>query len=414
VTQREGNRIIFGSTVYAADITGALVCLYQTQKAGFDDVILDFSGCTAVLPTPILAICARVINMREKGVGFSLLLPKKHELNRHFVNANWAHLLGPTENRPSQFRGFTILPATHFRDSDEQHQAVNRILDGILGAIPGLSREGLAALEWSVSEITDNVLVHAQSPVGGLVQMSMFKRTTKRIEYIVVDAGVGIPKTLRQSHPELTSDSAALEQAIREGVTRDKDLGQGNGLYGSFQVSSHSRGIFHLQSGFAKLAFTAPRGLQVTTEKVPFDGTLISAQIDLSDPKLLQEALIFGGRRHVPVDFVETHYEHFQRPEVQFVLKNETHSVGSRLAGTPLRNKLMNLLQMCPSQKIVFDFQDIQLISSSFADEVFAKLFVDIGPTAFAQRFEFLNLPALIRQLIDKAIAQRMAKRSGA
>jgi hypothetical protein len=76
-------------------------------------------------------------------------------------------------------------------------------------------------LSGRLNEITDNVLVHAQSPIGGLVQVSTFKRTTKRIEYIVVDAGIGIPKTLRQSHPEL-SDAAALENAIKQGVTRDK------------------------------------------------------------------------------------------------------------------------------------------------------------------------------------------------
>ena len=74
--------------------------------------------------------------------------------------------------------------------------------------------------------------------------MSMFHRMSRRIEYIVVDAGIGIPRTLRQSHPDLSSDTAALERAIREGVTRDENLGQGNGLYGSYQVCSHSNGVF--------------------------------------------------------------------------------------------------------------------------------------------------------------------------
>jgi anti-sigma regulatory factor (Ser/Thr protein kinase) len=172
------------------------------------------------------------------------------------------------------------------------------------------SKESVAKLlEWSVSEITDNVLVHSRSPIGGLIQVSTFQRANKRIEYIVADAGVGIPGTLRPSHPELTSDAAALERAIREGVTRDSDVGQGNGLYGSYQICSHSIGSFHLESGYGKLTFTERQGLRVTTERVPFNGTLVVAQINFSDPRLLAEALRFGGRQHIPVDFVETNYE---------------------------------------------------------------------------------------------------------
>jgi hypothetical protein len=63
-----------------------------------------------------------------------------------------------------------MVPATQFTYDVEQRQAVTRIANGILGAIPDLDRRELAALEWSVNEITDNVLVHSQSPVGGLEQ----------------------------------------------------------------------------------------------------------------------------------------------------------------------------------------------------------------------------------------------------
>jgi hypothetical protein len=119
----------------------------------------------------------------------------------------------------------------------------------------------------------------------------------------------------RQSHPELSSDAAALEQAIREGVTRDKSVGQGNGLFGSYQVCSHSMGSFQLESGHGKLAFTERGGLRVSSEKVPFDGTLVVAQINFSDPRFLEEALRFGGRPHVIVDFVELNYEQHDRDE---------------------------------------------------------------------------------------------------
>jgi STAS-like domain of unknown function (DUF4325) len=410
VIQKNGNRIIFADSLYISELPSALAILHQIERAGFPDAILDFGLCLAAMPAPVLAICSQAMKLRLSEFEIELILPEKQELARHFVNANWAHLLDPDRYEPSQFKGFTIFPATQFKDSASQKTAVDRIIDGILKATPDLDREALTALEWSVNEITDNVLVHSQSPVGGLVQMSMFRRTTRRFEFIVVDAGVGIPRTLRQSHPELTSDTAALEKAIREGVTRDKELGQGNGLYGTYQVCSHSQGIFHLQSGFAKLFFTRSQGLAVSAEKVPFDGTLVDAQINFDDPRLLAEALKIGGRVHVPVDFVETHYEQSDGKDVLFTLKNEASSFGSRLAGTPVRNKLMNLMRMCRGQRIVVDFNDVPLVSSSFADEFLGKLFMELGPMTFAQRLEFRNLSPIVRQLMDKAIAQRMSR----
>lgn len=405
---RQNNRIQFEGPLYLAHIPAVLATFHHATRAGFSDLILDFTHCTAALPAPMLTICCQVLKLRNNDhLDFEIALPVDPNLQRLFRNANWAHFLSPNENPPSQFRGFTQVPAIQFTSSAEQMQAVNRIVNAILGAIPDLDRRELAALEWSIHEITDNVLVHSRSPVGGLVQVSTFQRAKKRIEYIVVDAGVGIPGTLRQSHPELTSDAQALERAIREGVTRDKEVGQGNGLYGSYQVCSHSMGFFQLESGYGKLAFTEKEGLRVSTETVPFEGTLAAAQINFSVPQLLEEALRFAGRAHVPVDFVEINYEQYDRNEVLFVLKNEATSFGSRIAGAPVRNKLLNLVRMCPGQRIIIDFADIPIISSSFADEVLGKLFIELGPMTFAQRLEFRNVASTVQQLADKAIKQR-------
>jgi len=110
------------------------------------------------------------------------------------------------------------------------------------------------------------------------------------------------------------------------------------------------------------------------------------------------------------VDFVEVNYEQQDRDEVLFVLKNEAASFGSRISGAPVRNKLINLIRMCPGQRIIIDFADIPLVSSSFADEVLGKLFVELGPMTFAQRFEFRTVASTVQQIIDKAIMQRIAR----
>ena len=405
--QREGNRIFFGGRFIIDELLASLAALHQTVTAGFDTIVLDFNPCQLATAPPVLALCAKVMKLRSSGITFELVMPQVEKVRRLFTNANWAHLLDPNNFAPSQFKGYTQLPATQFQTDSEQRQAVNRIVNGILGAIPDLERKDFAALEWSVNEITDNVLVHSQSPIGGLVQMSTFQRVAKRVEYVVVDAGLGIPTTLRQSHPEITSDVEALDQAIREGVTRDTELGQGNGLFGTYEICSKSMGFFQVDSGYGKLQFNTGK-FSITAEKVPFEGTLIAAQVDFSVPHLLEQALQFGGRQHSPMDFVELKYEQDGRPELVFEMKTEASSFGSRLAGTPVRNRLMNLLGMCPEQRVVIDFEGIPLISSSFADEVLGKLFAQLGPVTFSQRLELRNIAPTVKQLIDKAVLQRV------
>ena len=153
--------------------------------------------------------------------------------------------------------------------------------------------------------------------------------------------------------------------------------------------------------GFTPLLFTERQGLHISTEKVPFEGTLVAAQIDFSVPHLLEEALQFGEKSHTPVDFVELHYENHNREEVLFFMKDETSSFGSRVAGAPVRNKLANLVRMCPGQRIAIDFSGVPLVSSSFADEVLGKLFAELGPLTFMQRFDLRNIDSTVKQLVD-------------
>jgi anti-sigma regulatory factor (Ser/Thr protein kinase) len=357
----------------------------------------------------MLAICAQVAKLHYEGIDFSLVLPRSDRLRKLFRNANWAYFLDPRNYEPSTFRGYTQVPATLYSSPEDQYKAVNRIVNAILGAIPNIARKDFAALEWAINELTDNVLVHSQSPVGGLVQVSTFQRDRKRVEFIVADAGIGIPNSLRQGHPEITSDSEALDKAIREGVTRDKNLGQGNGLFGTFQICSRSKGSFQVESGYGKLRFYEPPGLKIGLETVPYEGTLVVAEIDFSVPDLLQEALKFNGRVTEPFDYVESHYEDTEARRVIFRVADETNSFGSRVAGRPLKNRLSNLARMCPTQEVIIDFTNVALVSSSFADELIGKLFAEFGPMEFMARFKLVGISTTVQQLIDRAISQRLA-----
>lgn len=383
---------------------------HAINKAGYSEIELDFSTCHSAFQNAMLSICAQIMAYRKSDVYFTLIPPENTKLLNLFKNTGWAYFIDPRRFEPPIYRSYSSrVPVTQYQSSKEQQDAVNKIVNVILGAIPQMQRSDFAAFEWSINEITDNVLVHSESPIGGLIQLSTFQKNQKQVQFVVADAGVGIPKTLKQGHPEITSDTDALDKAIREGVTRDKTIGQGNGLFGSYQICSKSGGYFRVHSGHACLEFNDRKGLSIANENIPYDGTLVIATIDFSQPNLLEEALRFGGKKHSPIDYVETQYEMSEDGVIRFILKVESDSFGSRVAGKPVRTKLTNLLRMSGNQKIIVDLADIALVSSSFADEAFGKLFVEVGPLTFMQKIEFINVMETVRNLIDKAISQRIS-----
>jgi anti-sigma regulatory factor (Ser/Thr protein kinase) len=262
--QTQGEEILILGPLGLNDLPRLLAALHrQVEREHRNVVRLNFEGCTAAFPGPMVALCAQVARLRADGVETEIRLPSKPDLAKLFRNTNWAHITDPTRQSPSNFRGYTHVPVTQFTSPTEQGAAVNKILDAVLSSMTGFVRSDLAAIERALNEITDNVLTHARCPTGGFVQLSALK-TKQRIEYVVCDAGIGIPKSLRETHSDITSDAHALERAIREGITRDKTVGQGNGLFGSFQVSRISEGYFHIHSGYGKLDYDRRSGLDIS------------------------------------------------------------------------------------------------------------------------------------------------------
>ncbi len=380
--------------------------MHKAIEGGFGEVNLNMTACTGAWPAQMLQLCAQVLRYREAGVYVTLDLPKDRPLARLFNNANWANLIDPRRYDEGCFRGHTRIPATQYRNSDEQFQIVNQLIKAALATISRCERSEISAFEWAVNEITDNVLVHADTPCGGLVQVSNFPQR-RHIMFAVADAGMSIPKTLRLGHEDLTSDTDALDQALREGVTRDPEVGQGNGLFGTYQICQRGGGTFTLDSGYAYATYSPEKGLHIKNQQIPYEGTLVVAELDFSQPGLLEDALNISGSTFRPTDFIETYYESDDGGKILFRIDEEAKSFGSRAAGEPLRRRLENLATMSSSSQIDVDFSGVPLVSSSFADEVIAKLFVKFGAVDFMRRFHIVNADRIVSDLINKSIKQR-------
>jgi anti-sigma regulatory factor (Ser/Thr protein kinase) len=405
----DGNQIFLEGALAVTDFRKVIAAIYTlTHYRGYQDICLNFERCSFVQAPPMIALICECMRQRENDIDFSLTLPRESAANRLFLNSDWAHFIDPDHYQKSTYTPLKHNPAKRFVTADQQATLVNEVMDTLLANFTGFSRSHLKAIEWSLNEITDNVMVHAQSLIGGVIQVTA-ERNRQRVEFIVGDSGIGVATSLRMGYPEISSDVDALSKAIQEGVTRDIRLGQGNGLYGSYRLSVSSSGRFSINSNYATLYFAESAGMHIKKEEIPFHGSLVTCCMDYSNPLLLDQVLRFSDQPHDPVDMIELKYESDDHAFITFRLAAETASVGSRIAGAPVRTKLLNLREMCPGRKIMVDFDGVQIMSSSFADEVFGKIFIAIGPLAFSTTFQFRNLDVTVRKLIDKAIMQRAA-----
>ena len=399
---RDGNRISIPIFRQVGELRVVCALLHQTvHDRGYPDLILDFSSCAVATEAAMLPLLPIVTKMREVDrIGFSLVEPDDEGLRRLFKNTNWSHHLDPTNFGQTRYEG-QHLPAHRYGDEDSWGEIFEQVLSIVLRELR-TDRASIAAVEWSLGEIMDNVISHAESPIGGFVQATTYQESN-RVEFIVADAGIGIPQSMN-----IGRHDDALMQAIAEGVTRDRRENAGNGLFGSYQVAAlSSEGQFEINSGHGHLYYDRRRDVvQTQRRKIPYQGTAVRCGIGLGNADLLRDALKFRGEIHHPVyDVVERRYED-EAGDIVFSVKTEARGdIGSRHGGRRIRHVIENLLRDQPAVSI--DFDGVGVISSSFADEVFGRLFVSLGPRGFMRRIEIVNADSNVEGLIDRAILQR-------
>ncbi len=399
-------RIPTGVTIPTTFVSASLLPVlssihYLAAKERLREVNLDFSRCIKVLESAMLPLLPILDRHRiERNTNFTLTLPRDPKIAAVFERSNWAHFIDPFRHPFTQDISRTHCSVIRYSTADEQFAAVDNILKIILNSTE-VTRDTFRAIEWSLNEITDNVLNHAGKDISGYVQATWFRKN-KHVEFIVADSGIGIPRSLSEPDHRL-----ALEKCIQEGVTRNTATNQGNGLYGSFRIAQVAKGMFSVLSQRAQLILHPSGDVKIAESKVPYTGTAVlwNMRTDVSD--VLPRALVFSGQSHDPAfDYLERISEQ-QGGRITVKLKEKFPSLGSRQSGARALIFFRNLLLNDAVLSLEIDFTNVNVISSSFADEVFGRLFVELGPMDFMQRVRFTNADAETLALINRAMVQR-------
>jgi anti-sigma regulatory factor (Ser/Thr protein kinase) len=366
-------------------------------------VELDFSDSVKVYPNGIVPIIIQNDFLRKKHNFFTHIIPPRENQCRILCEvSNWFHYLdeGSIEWRKNSWQNLRSFPLLRFDSETELNELVHKAVE--ITTSQALFGTGIKRVfQWALNEIAGNVLDHSGNSYGWM-QVTTFGKE-KEIHITIGDSGFGIPKTIGVVASNY-DDASAILKAMEKGVTRDKSIGQGNGLAGTLSIVKHCSGRLDIWSHKGHVHKAVGAELYNDNVSARLEGTVVEYSMKF-DKEVDLPNVLWGN---IPLHYDEFKYED-EMGNMAIPLAELGTNFGNRTTGERLRNHILNLMKESPTVAIVIDMKEITVISSSFADELFGKLVTQIGFMAFNQKVKFKDVDPVCRQIIDNAVVERLS-----
>lgn len=264
----------------------------------------------------------------------------------------------------------------------------------------------ISSLEWCLNETMDNVLQHSEIGYGYI--MAQLHKSVQQFSVCIFDAGIGFYNSLKSSKYHPNSPLDAITLAMQEKITRDERIGQGNGLWGLSNLISDANGSLEISSAGADMTKNK-NGLK-TIEFGHFNlgkkyGTaLIDFQLNYSHE--IDVLKVLNGYQLNDMWLEE--YES-ENGEVIIPVAKESNGTGTRKSAEKLRTMILNIV-LADKKKVVLDFSNVHLISSSFSDELIGKIISTYGFVFFIRNFNIININSFNALILNRSVQQRMAQ----
>ena len=398
---RNGNVITIASLQNADSVNQFIAAMHHGyKKAKYEDFTIAFDkSIQGVYPNAVVPICGLIEFFRRE---------KKLSIEGKSYDANLQAILTPYE-LPTHKENLShalnkIWKFQNGSDVCEIQTAIVNELRRMDTFAPGI----LEGIEWSINEIMDNVLNHSESPCGFI--MGQLHKTSKHVAFTIYDAGIGIYKSLKDSIHAPRKNADALTMCIKAGVTRDKRVGQGNGMNGLFSLVKEGNGRLVITSGRDSYEYVDGHGtIREGEHQHPTNqnfSTTVDFQLDYSRDISIEKVLTFQGKTFEFTNLYSENLEN-ERGELVFNIAELAEGTGTRDSALRLKNEIINLIS-AKSQIAVLDFEGVSVATSSFIDELVAKLLVDLGLFQFNQRIKLINMSKLLQQTLQKSVIQRI------
>lgn len=365
---------------------------------GHKEIILEGSP-PAVFPNALLPICG--IICYYKSIGYSFV----NNIENDYIHTSG--FMNPFDMTADQIQADnTPFDKIFLFRSDEQVDAIMQSYVDTLSKKHVCEEGVIDGIQWCISEIMDNVLLHSENDYGLI--MAQIHPKANHIAFCIYDIGVGIYKTLASTKYKPETESDALSLSIQEGIGDGK--GQGNGMFGLYQIVKHNKGLLRITSGRSSLMMKGEGEIQKYEHAHYVDdshrSTTVDFQLDLNHKINMQEAFrTLGG--DPSFDFRIDNMLSLDDEDVHYNILQYAQGTATRQSGELLRKDIINTY-IRTNRRIILNFEGIKNVSSSFIDEVIAKLIIEFGMLEFMQLFPIINMNGDIRYLANRSIYMRI------
>ena len=394
---RDGNEIHIIRLDHAKSVSEFIRIVGDAiSRRGYKSLVLDFDKVDACYPNAVVPVAGIIRYYQEElGVDFEIIN------ERHVERTNMLNPISyKSENRYVLNRVWT------FSSSEE----VAKIVDAYIAELQKSAQfyKGvLNAIEWSLNEVLDNVIQHSKTGFGYV--MGQLHQNSKNIAFTVFDSGQGIYNSMKDSEHHPRTDIDAITMAIKEEVTRDKRIGQGNGLFGLHSIVKQGKGKLVITSG--RGSYTFNNGDVRTYDRLPYisiqtPGTIVDFQLNYAEDMSLDKALVFRGQQY---EMINIHFDDLEDDYGRIVYKvsERSEGTGTRDSAIRVKNEIHNILSE-KQQPITLDFTGVAVVSSSFADELIAKLFLSLGLFQFNNLIRLRGLDFSQQSILQRSVLQRI------
>lgn len=396
----EGNTITINLMNHPSCITSFIRCVNLAIKRKCYDLVVEFN-CekNGIFPNACLPISVLIQKYRQlQGINFTINLNNKYLKHCHFESP-----LNLPKEEIEQLRD----PLDKIFCYTKQKGLVAAIVQAYIDFLSrnASCEEGvLSGLIWCINEVMDNVLVHSKESEGYV--MAQYHKKSKMFALCVFDCGIGIYSSLSNSEKHKpASEIDSLTMAVQEGVGDGK--GQGNGLFGLYQIVSDNGGELCITSGSSSIKLK--KSELTKYEKILFfssehKGTIVDFKLDLSKKIDLMSALkSIGGFDGFDIR-IDNMFDDGNC--LRYDVYENCSGTGTRLAGEELRNDVLNTIRRTQSP-LILDFKNVKACSSSFIDELIAKMIIEIGFLKFNEYIKIENMNSMVSHLCERSIAMR-------
>lgn len=254
---------------------------------------LDLGGLVAVSPTALAAITATVMRLEHHELllpGSIIVEPRSAPVRNYLMRMDFFRLLteeGEADEPFERRAAVGFRPCKEFITRDQCRDVALDLTDALTEACETDSTARFS-IRICLDELAENVVHHADSPLGGFAAAQGWRRTSA-FEIGMVDLGVGIRGSLTKNplYADINDDVDAIVTALQPRVTSTPERNSGIGLFVTRLLLRENGGTLAVRSGQGAVYAGAREDAHAS--EVEFPGTLVALRARTDRPLDIRE-----------------------------------------------------------------------------------------------------------------------------